>query len=191
VPAGQGDRPRFPGDDHQPGDRLPLRASGEEALAELQQAIELDPGYWFAWLQLGRVHELAGRHPEALEALRTARRLEDSYPEVLANLARVQALAGQKARARALLEEVHRRSRRVYVPTYHMAAALAALGERDRAFVELGKALEQRSSFMCWLRTDPAMDPLRTDRRFSDLVRRVGLWELTNDRPPRSHAVGG
>jgi TolB-like protein/Tfp pilus assembly protein PilF len=148
----------------------------DEALDQLRQAVEIDPDYWFAWLQIGRVHELAGRSTESIEALRRAWRLQTSYPEVLTDLARAYAVAGRKAKARSLLEDVMRRSRRSYVPAYHVARALAGLGDRDEALTWLEKAVAQRSSFATWLRTDPALDALRTHARFAALIRTVGLW---------------
>ena len=51
----------------------------------------------------------------------------------------------------------------------------AALGEKDQAFKALDSAYEERSIFMTWLQTDPALDSLRSDPRFPELVRKVGL----------------
>jgi hypothetical protein len=53
--------------------------------------------------------------------------------------------------------------------------AYAALGESDEAFVSLERAYEDRRDRMVWLNVDPLLDPLRSDPRFDDLVRRVGL----------------
>jgi len=147
----------------------------DAAIGRFQQAIEIDPRYWFAHLQLGRVLEEVGRLPEAIEALETAWRIEDAYPEVQTELARAYALAGKKEKARKLMDEVTRRARRSYVPAFSIARGFSGLGRTEEAFAWLEKAFEARSSFMPWLRLDPALDPLRPDERFSDLVRRVGL----------------
>jgi TolB-like protein/tetratricopeptide (TPR) repeat protein len=150
----------------------------DEAAEELAEAIDVDPHYWFAWLQLGRVHERQGRLDDAIAALRTAQRLCDSFPEVQAALSRAHALSGEGAKARAILRQLERRSRRSYVPAYHVATALVALGGTDEAFAWLEKAFEQRSTFLCWLATDPSLDPLRRHGRFAALMRRVGLWRV-------------
>jgi hypothetical protein len=52
---------------------------------------------------------------------------------------------------------------------------MAAIGDRDRAFEWLEKALEERDPMMVYLRVHPRLDPLRGDPRFDALVRRVGL----------------
>lgn len=145
------------------------------AIEKLEQAIEIDPSYWFAHLQLGRAYEETGRLTEAVQALETAWRIEDAYPEVQTELARAYALSGKKEKARKLMEEVTRQARRSYVPAYPIARGFAGLGRTEEAFAWLEKAFEARSSFMPWLRLDPALDGLRQDERFADLVRRVGL----------------
>ena len=50
-----------------------------------------------------------------------------------------------------------------------------ALGDKDRAFQWLDRCYEERSPWLGWLKTDPALDPLRSDPRFADLLRRIGL----------------
>ena len=50
-----------------------------------------------------------------------------------------------------------------------------ALGDKDRAFRWLDRCYEERSPWLAWLKTDPALDPLPTDPRFADLLHRVGL----------------
>lgn len=56
-----------------------------------------------------------------------------------------------------------------------LATFHAELGERDKAFAELNKAYENRDPFFTNLKVEPSFDPLRSDPRFAELVRRVGL----------------
>jgi len=58
---------------------------------------------------------------------------------------------------------------------YAIAALYAALGEKERAFEWLEKVYEQRSYHVVFLNADPALDGLREDPRFTDLLRRIGL----------------
>jgi len=50
-----------------------------------------------------------------------------------------------------------------------------ALGERDQTFELLDRCREERSPWLVWLKVDPALDPLRSDPRYADLLRRIGL----------------
>jgi hypothetical protein len=61
-----------------------------------------------------------------------------------------------------------------YAP-FGLIWAYAGLGDRDRAFAVLERAYEMRVDRMVWLNVDPLLDPLRSDPRFTDLVRRMGL----------------
>lgn len=49
------------------------------------------------------------------------------------------------------------------------------LGEKDQAFTFLEKAFQERNSLLIYLKLEPELDPLRSDARFADLLRRVGL----------------
>jgi hypothetical protein len=62
-----------------------------------------------------------------------------------------------------------------YVPAYQIAAIYAGLGEKDQAFAWLDKAYDERSDLLVNLKREQKFDVLRSDPRFSDLLRRVGL----------------
>ena len=62
-----------------------------------------------------------------------------------------------------------------YVPAYSIAAAYAALGDKDEAFMWLERAFEERSLELAFIGVEPEMDVLRADPRFRDLIRRMNL----------------
>jgi hypothetical protein len=66
-------------------------------------------------------------------------------------------------------------ARHGYVSPYGLAYIHVALGEKDEAFVLLNKAHEERSSDVIDLKVDPQLDPLRSDPRFAELLRRMGF----------------
>jgi hypothetical protein len=78
-------------------------------------------------------------------------------------------------RARATLAELEGLRSTRYVSPYYLAPAFAAVGDRETGFSHLEKAFAERSDGMTFLTTDPNLDDLRQDPRFSELVRRVGL----------------
>jgi len=63
-----------------------------------------------------------------------------------------------------------------YVPPYNLASVYAALGEKDEAFAWLERAYNDRSVYLTWMKSDSMMDNLRDDRRFTELLKRVGMW---------------
>ena len=90
-----------------------------------------------------------------------------------ANLARAYAASGKRNEAARLLSELEQRSRPGYSSASEIATIYAALGDTDRAMTWLEKGFDERFNPGVLLR--PGFDPLRSDRRFQDLVRRVGL----------------
>jgi len=68
-------------------------------------------------------------------------------------------------------------SNQPYNNSYYLAMAHAALGESDEAFTMLEECLELRSNYVVGMKVEPGLDPLRSDPRFDDLLRRVGLAE--------------
>jgi eukaryotic-like serine/threonine-protein kinase len=146
----------------------------EEAIREAERALELEPTFPIALGVIGLAASRLGRHERAIEALRKA--IEpSSSTRYRADLAYVYAKAGKPDEARATLTELQDLSETRYVSPYYRAAAHAALGEIDVAFSLLEEAFAERSNGMTYLTTDPNLDDLRSDPRFADLLRRVGL----------------
>ena len=84
-------------------------------------------------------------------------------------------MAGRRAEALNLLSELEERSKRSYVPSYDVAIVYVGLGDNEGAFAWLEKAYEERCSRLIWLKAEPLFEPLRSDPRFGDLLRRIGL----------------
>jgi hypothetical protein len=92
-------------------------------------------------------------------------------------LGRVLGDAGRKLEAKKLLEELQERSkhRYHYISPGLIAVVQIGLGERDQAIASLEQGYTSRDQWMLYLKVDPHMDDLRSDPRFQDLLRRVGL----------------
>jgi len=152
----------------------------DEAMASWQKALELDPGYPDASIELARSYVTQGLHQNAISALQKALIFTDREPLVLGALAHAHARAGQRAEALKIVSELRRLEGRVgpedrNVPRFSFVWAYAGLGDKEQAFAWLEKAYQERRDLMVALNIDPLVDPLRSDPRFQDLVRRVGL----------------
>ena len=84
-------------------------------------------------------------------------------------------LAGRKAEANKALDELLELNRRRYVTPVALVHVYIGLCDKDRAFARLDKAYQERSYLMAYLKVIALADPLRSDPRFDDLVRRIGL----------------
>ena len=152
----------------------------EEAMASLQKALELDPGYPDASISLAQSYVTLGMHQNAISALQKALIFTDREPLVLGVLAHAHAQAGQRVEALKLVSELKRLDERVgpedrNIPRFSFIFAYAGLGDKEQAFAWLERAYQERRDPMTTLNIEPLVDPLRSDPRFQDLVRRVGL----------------
>jgi tetratricopeptide (TPR) repeat protein len=83
--------------------------------------------------------------------------------------------SGRRNEALAILKQLDEISRRRYVSAYEVAIVHLALGDRNRAFASLERAYKDRADDLIYLNVEPRLDPIRSDPRFTDLVRRMGL----------------
>jgi serine/threonine-protein kinase len=150
----------------------------DEALEHFRRNLEMDRNFFYTQWQRALTYEQCGRYDEAIAGFQKAIALSGTSALPRALLARTYALAGRRSEALALLDELSELSTQVYVSPYRIAAIHSALGDRDRAFKWLEHAYEGRDGWLIWLAVDPVFDNLRSDKRFTDLLNRVGL--LTN-----------
>ncbi|HKW64827.1 MAG TPA: tetratricopeptide repeat protein [Candidatus Acidoferrum sp.] len=147
----------------------------EKAIEQYRKILEMDPKSWDAHAYLGWVYELQGNHTQAIVEWREARRLSENSPWTVAGLGHAYAAAGKSREAHEILNELKQLSKRRYVSPYQVASVYAGLGEREQALLWLGKALEEHNDSLVSLKEDPDFARLRTDPRFQEILRRIGL----------------
>ncbi len=144
----------------------------DESIAECQKALEIDPHYANAMSFMALALEQKGDLPQAIAKLEMAVSLtRGSHFSAL--LGRAYALIGETTRAAEILEDLKALARQRYVSPFDIAVIHAGLGNRTEAFEYLSEG-EQRVFRIIEL-TMPMFDGLRSDPRWQDLVRRVGL----------------
>jgi tetratricopeptide (TPR) repeat protein len=156
-----------------------------EGMASCQKALELDPSYSDASLILARTYVTQGKYPQAIAELQKSLTFNERQPIVLGALAHAYARAGQRDEALKLVSALNRieAEERGYVPPFGIIWAYAGLGEKDQAFAYLEKSYQERRDRMVWLNVDPLLEPLRSDSRFKDLVRRIRLPTQSSPQP--------
>ena len=129
---------------------------------------------------LGWDYEQKGMHEKAVAEFKKAVELTDKNspllsPFYLAGLAHAYAQAGRRSDAEQVLQGLLERGRQSYVSPFDIALIYTALGEKDTAFGWMTKAVAERSTWLVYSKWEPRLDPLRSDPRFQDLLRRIGL----------------
>src|SRR6202522_4844593 len=152
---------------------LILAHSYDESIRQSKKAIEMDNDFALAHNQLGQAYLQKHMNGEAVAELQNAVQLSDGSPTCLANLARAYAASGRKGEAEKILGDLKRRSNpnSSFVP--EIATIYVALGDQDQAMEWLEKGYEERFNPGVLLR--PGFDPLRSEPRFKDLLRRIGF----------------
>jgi len=147
----------------------------DQAIDQCRRAIVMDPQFVGAHVILGRAYEQKGSYAEAIAELKQALQLSEGGSSELAALGHAYAQSGDRAEAQKILKELNTRSTQTYVQPIWIAVIQAALGNKEEAFSWLRKAVGDRSVWLIYLKVDPIFDSLRTDARFADVARQVGL----------------
>ena len=161
---------------------LMLDERGDLKAAELyRKAIEKKPDNPHPHILLGEAYVTKGMPAEGLAMMQKGMALDatldktperwDRYPL----LAYAYAAAGRRVEALKILDEQKRLAKQRYVSPYNFAIIYTGLGDKDRAFEWFGKACEERSHYMMYLQVEPSLESLRSDPRYQDLLRQVGL----------------
>jgi len=157
------------------GDALYYARQYERSTEYYRRAIVLDPRFDGAHTDLARSLEALGRFDEARAEYEEGRKLAGGVAGPSFGLAHLAASMGDTAEARRILGElVAARARRV-VSAWGIAALHASLGDVDDAFRWLEIAIEEGATGLVFLRVHPRLDPIRSDPRYAELVRRLGL----------------
>lgn len=145
----------------------------DESIAQCKKALEINPHYpnafWFLALSLEQTGQLA----ESIAQLEKAVSLSGGS-HFRALLGRAHALAGERNKAQNILDELETLSGQQYVSPFDIAVVYAGLGDLASTFKRLEEAYQQRVFRIIEL-TLPMFDNLRSDSRWQDLVRRIGL----------------
>jgi TolB-like protein/DNA-binding winged helix-turn-helix (wHTH) protein/Tfp pilus assembly protein PilF len=155
---------------------MALMAAGrhDEAIAQEKKTLELDPSFRGAYWIMGMAYQQKGNFEEAIRSYQEALERAPGNPNFLAALGHVYAVSGRTAEARKIAAELTQRASQGVSP-FFIALVHTGLGDKDQAFAWLEKAYAERSGSVRYLKVERRLDPLRSDSRYRDLLRRLGL----------------
>jgi TolB-like protein/tRNA A-37 threonylcarbamoyl transferase component Bud32/Flp pilus assembly protein TadD len=145
----------------------------DQAIEQCRKALEIDPNYVSAHDCLGEGYLAKGMFEQAVAEFRRA--ASGGEPVRTVGLARAYGIMGRKNEARKVLGELTKASKQSYFPPYLFGAIHVALGENELGLVWLEEAYSHRDPYMVHLKMDATFDPLRSDPRFQDLLRRMSF----------------
>jgi TolB-like protein/Flp pilus assembly protein TadD len=177
----------------------------DEAIAEATLNLKLDPASSRSYTNLGFINYFARRYDHALANIQKADDMDPNPPEfiypraiiyaekdmfdkaivefrklgqqphALGHMGNIYARMGKTAEAHDSISRLQEHVQKDGIGRYEIALIYAGLGEKEQAFHWLERSYESHDKGLTYLKIDPCLDPLRSDSRFHDLLRRVGL----------------
>jgi eukaryotic-like serine/threonine-protein kinase len=145
----------------------------DQAIEQERKTLDLDANFILAHLFLGLSYIHKSMYKEGIAELEKAVAISPGNTILLSGLGYAYAVSGRKAEAQKMLDQLNEISKRKYVPAGYRVYIYAALGEKNKAFEWLEKGYEDHSIF--GIKAYGLLTPLRSDPRFSDLLRRMNL----------------
>jgi len=147
----------------------------DKAIEELQRTLEFDPDFVWAHGNLARAYSKKGMHEQAIIEIQKAAALSKDNPHVIAGVVYIYTVEGKRDEALKALHRLTELSKQRYVHPYVFAGVYAGLGEKTQALAWLEKAYKERDDQLAMLKVDDGFDPLRSQPRFQEILRRLAF----------------
>jgi len=147
----------------------------DSAVEQLRRTLELEPTFSESHFLLSKAYWGKGLYPEAISEAEKAASNSGRTPRFVAAVGYALAAAGKRAEAHNIIDELVRSSKSDNVSPSYIAGIYSTLGERDQAFEWLEKAYQVRDDELAYIKDDPIFGSIRSDPRYTDLLRRMGL----------------
>jgi len=160
-----------------------FRRDYDDALDQFRVLADLEPNFALLYLSFATAYVFKGMYDEAITC---GKKMLESGPPVVAaigNMGWFYALAGKKDKAKEFLAELEERSKKGYVSSFWTAAIYLTLGELDKSFEWFEKAIKERDGNMLYFTIPPVFDPVRSDPRYKNLLKKMGLGHLIDKLP--------
>ena len=144
-------------------------------MAQLNNALELNPHYAAAHYSLGLVCMRMGKMNDGIRAFETLVKLWEHHPLTLGILGAAYAIAGLRSEAQKLLAELQNLPNTTYVSPYSLAWIYLGLGEIDKSFDLLDKGVDEHDATSFLFHLNPMYDPLRSHPRYKALLKKMNL----------------
>jgi TolB-like protein/Tfp pilus assembly protein PilF len=161
------------------GQKLLWSGDHERAIEQFKKALEFDADFAWAHLGLALAYAWGGMYAESLATCEKVATLLGGNPHSRALRSLILAMAGKANDAETILNELNERPKLDPMALIYSAESCSVLGEKDKAFQFLEAAYQDRVSLLIYLDVRPTFNNIRSDPRFADLRRRIGLPGVT------------
>jgi eukaryotic-like serine/threonine-protein kinase len=150
----------------------------DQAAEQYRKALEIDPHYWPANLDLGPIHILTGNIDQGILAIERSGMLEGNMPIALGVIGCCYAFANRVEEAKKILESLYDQHQKMSVPAISFAMVYLGLGEIDKTFDWIEKAVEGEPDSLLTAMTSPFFNRLHSHPRYQTILRKMKLDNL-------------
>ncbi|MEJ2647845.1 MAG: protein kinase, partial [Sedimentisphaerales bacterium] len=148
----------------------------DSAIEAFQKALLIEEGFWYAHWALSVAYFQKEMYEKSLIEIQKARDLFKGYqPRIESRIGMIYASMSKKEEAQKVLKDLIEFSKQKYVPPVFIAEIYFSMEKNDQGFEWLNKAFEVRDGELTWLRFNPIYDNIRSDPRYTALLRRMNL----------------
>ncbi len=147
----------------------------DDAAVQAQKSFEMDPNHYGILVILAQLSEATGNHDAAIAYCRKGIDLVGRTSVILSFLGHAYAELGRREDALKIISELNERAKTEYISPYDVAIIYVGLRDKEHALEQLEKAYDDRAGWIINLNVEPVFDPIRSDPRFIELVRRLKL----------------
>jgi len=155
------------------GLRYYCRRQWDAAIKEYRNALEFDPNYTWALAGIPTIYIGAGKLKEAIQFVGPPK--PSASPVSIGLLGYFFGLVGQRAVAQKYLQDLKRIDPKIYTPPSAFAHIYLGLGDMEKCFDWLEKAVDENDGFVFLLHVLPYFDPIRSHARYPALLRKMNL----------------
>jgi len=147
----------------------------DQVIYHSQKNLELDPHFTLTYWTLGWAYQQKAMYPEAIATFQKAASLSGGSAKMVSEIGYTYAVSGRKDESERELKRLLRIAKKEYVSPYEIALIYVGLCQKDQALTWLERAIEDRAWESICLQVEPKLDHFRSDSRFINLVRRIGV----------------
>jgi DNA-binding winged helix-turn-helix (wHTH) protein/TolB-like protein/tetratricopeptide (TPR) repeat protein len=147
----------------------------DQAITLYERAHKLDSDFVPLPFFPAQAYERKGDYSKSIELLTEELRRSPDAPELLALLGTAYKGSGKIASAQEILAKLEQREKTRFVTPFLMAIFYTAMDDKDHAFAELNRAVEIQDPQVIWVKLEPQLDGLHNDKRFAELLKRLGI----------------
>ena len=147
----------------------------DDAIEQLRRVVAIDPNYYQANWSLALTYIAKGQIDEAIIAAEKTVAVSGRAPAALGVLGLAYGFGGKNRDTNKVLNELLQMEKHRYVSPMAFVYVYIGLGDKDHAFAWLEKSIQERSNHLAFFKVSPTVDRLRSDSRFPELLKRIGL----------------